>query len=79
MPEGVLFLMTNKDRPGIVGYVGTLMGKHNVNIAAMSSEPRHRGRPCLDGVEPGQRARPRQRWRNFRNDPDISNVHVVKL
>src|SRR5262249_47394116 len=29
VPEGVLFLMNNKDRPGIVGYLGTLMGKHN--------------------------------------------------
>ena len=36
MPEGVLFLMNNKDRPGIVGYIGTLMGKYNVNIANMS-------------------------------------------
>src|SRR5947207_2264418 len=36
VPEGVLFLMNNKDRPGIVGYLGTLMSKHNVNIASMS-------------------------------------------
>ena len=36
VPNGVVFLMNNKDRPGIVGYIGTLMGKHNVNIASMS-------------------------------------------
>jgi D-3-phosphoglycerate dehydrogenase len=35
-PGGVLFLLENRDRPGIVGHVGTLMGKHNVNIASMS-------------------------------------------
>jgi D-3-phosphoglycerate dehydrogenase len=35
-PEGVLFLLENRDRPGIVGYVGTLLGKHGVNIASMS-------------------------------------------
>jgi D-3-phosphoglycerate dehydrogenase len=35
-PEGVLFLFENKDRPGIVGHVGTLMGKHKINIAGMS-------------------------------------------
>ncbi len=35
-PEGVLFLFENNDRPGIVGQVGTLFGKHNVNIASMS-------------------------------------------
>jgi D-3-phosphoglycerate dehydrogenase len=35
-PEGVLFLFENRDRPGMVGHVGTLFGKHNVNIASMS-------------------------------------------
>lgn len=35
-PEGVLFIFENKDRPGIVGEVGTLFGKHGVNIASMS-------------------------------------------
>lgn len=35
-PDGVLFLFENKDRPGIVGHVGTLFGKHGVNIAGMS-------------------------------------------
>jgi D-3-phosphoglycerate dehydrogenase len=35
-PEGVLFLLENRDRPGIVGYVGTMFGKHGINIAGMS-------------------------------------------
>jgi predicted amino acid-binding ACT domain protein len=35
-PEGVLLLLENRDRPGIVGHVGTMMGKHQVNIAGMS-------------------------------------------
>ena len=35
-PEGVLCIFENKDRPGIVGEVGTLFGKHGVNIASMS-------------------------------------------
>ena len=36
IPSGVVFLMNNKDRPGMVGHIGTLMGKHQVNIASMS-------------------------------------------
>jgi D-3-phosphoglycerate dehydrogenase len=36
VPSGVLFIMKNKDRPGMVGWIGTLMGKHHVNIAQMS-------------------------------------------
>jgi D-3-phosphoglycerate dehydrogenase len=35
-PEGVLFLLENRDRPGIVGHVGTMFGRHGINIAGMS-------------------------------------------
>jgi len=35
-PSGVVLLLENKDRPGIVGHLGTLLGKENVNIASMS-------------------------------------------
>src|SRR5207302_4197904 len=33
VPSGVVLLLNNKDRPGIVGYLGTLMARHKVNIA----------------------------------------------
>ncbi len=35
-PAGVVLLIENKDRPGIVGHLGTLLGRENVNIASMS-------------------------------------------
>jgi len=35
-PSGVLLLLENRDRPGIVGHLGTLLGKHGINIASMS-------------------------------------------
>jgi D-3-phosphoglycerate dehydrogenase len=35
-PEGVILLLENRDVPGIVGRVGTLLGTHGVNIASMS-------------------------------------------
>jgi D-3-phosphoglycerate dehydrogenase / 2-oxoglutarate reductase len=78
VPEGVLFLMTNKDRPGIVGYLGTLMGRHNVNIASMSLSRDIAGGHALtvlnlDSV-PSETV-----LEEIRKDPDISNVKVVKL
>jgi D-3-phosphoglycerate dehydrogenase / 2-oxoglutarate reductase len=78
VPEGVLFLMTNKDRPGIVGYLGTLMGRHNVNIASMSLSRDIAGGHALtvlnlDSV-PSETV-----LEEIRKDPDISNVRVVKL
>src|SRR5205814_7952263 len=35
-PHGVILVLENTDRPGIVGRIGTLLGEHNVNIATMS-------------------------------------------
>lgn len=78
VPSGVLFLMNNKDRPGIVGHIGTLMGKYNVNIASMSlSRDVEGGRALtvlnLDSVPP------RALIEELQKDPDISNVKVVTL
>jgi len=35
-PEGEMLVIHNLDVPGIIGSLGTLLGKHNINIAAMS-------------------------------------------
>jgi D-3-phosphoglycerate dehydrogenase len=34
--DGVLMIFTHRDVPGIIGRVGTIFGKHHVNIAQMS-------------------------------------------
>ncbi len=78
VPSGVLFLMTNKDRPGIVGYIGTLMGKHKINIASMSLSRDNKGGHALtvlnlDSVPPAALLE------EIQQDPDISNVRVVTL
>jgi D-3-phosphoglycerate dehydrogenase len=36
IPQGHLLLVKNEDRPGVVGHIGTLLGKRQVNIARMS-------------------------------------------
>ncbi|MBE9581266.1 MAG: phosphoglycerate dehydrogenase [Proteobacteria bacterium] len=35
IPEGHLLLIHNVDKPGAIGSIGTVLGKHNVNIARM--------------------------------------------
>ena len=35
VPSGCMLLVTNIDRPGIVGQVGMFLGKNNINIAGM--------------------------------------------
>jgi D-3-phosphoglycerate dehydrogenase len=78
VPEGVLFLMNNKDRPGIVGHIGTLMGKHHVNIASMSLSRDQAGGQALTVLNLDS-VPPQALLDELRQDPDISNVRVVKL
>jgi D-3-phosphoglycerate dehydrogenase len=35
-PAGEMIVIQNWDRPGIIGNLGTLLGKHNINIASMT-------------------------------------------
>jgi len=78
IPEGVLLLLTNKDRPGIVGYLGTLMAKHQVNIASMSLNRDTAGGHALTVMNLDS-APPAEALAALRQDPDITNVHVAKL
>jgi D-3-phosphoglycerate dehydrogenase len=46
-PHGVLLVLENTDRPGIVGRIGTLLGEHGVNIATMSLSRNQAGGTAL--------------------------------
>ena len=78
LPNGVVFLMNNKDRPGIVGYIGTLMARHNVNIASMSLSRDAAGGEALTVLNLDS-VPPTSLLDEIQKDPDISNVRVVKL
>ena len=78
VPEGVLFLVRNEDRPGVVGHIGVLLGRHNVNIASMSLSRDNKGGHALtvlnlDSVPPADL------MEDLKNDPGISSMQVVKL
>jgi D-3-phosphoglycerate dehydrogenase len=78
VPFGVVLLLRNTDRPGMVGHLGTMIGKHHVNIASMSlSRDAAGSQPLmvlnLDNVPP------QALLDEIQSDPDITNVKVVKL
>ncbi|MBV9462928.1 MAG: phosphoglycerate dehydrogenase [Verrucomicrobiae bacterium] len=77
-PHGILFLMANKDRPGIVGHIGTIMGKHKVNIASMSLSREKLGGEALtvlnlDSV-PSEAC-----MAEIKRDPDIYWAKIAEL
>ncbi|QYM80542.1 phosphoglycerate dehydrogenase [Horticoccus luteus] len=45
--SGKLLLIENRDQPGMIGYVGTLLGKDGVNIANMSLSRQEAGQTAL--------------------------------
>jgi D-3-phosphoglycerate dehydrogenase len=45
IPEGNILVLSNNDKPGVIGDIGMLMAKHNINIAWM-----HFGRESAGGL-----------------------------
>jgi D-3-phosphoglycerate dehydrogenase len=76
--SGTLLLLNNKDRPGMVGHLGTLLGKHNVNIASMSLNRDAAGGYALTVLNLDSPP-PQAVLEELQRDPDIRNVHVVTL
>lgn len=77
-PEGVLLIFFNKDRPGIVGFIGTLLSKYNINIASMDLCRDIAGGKALT-VLSLDTAPPQSVIEEIKKDPDISGVKVVKM
>ena len=78
IPEGVMIAFDNIDKPGIVGKVGTILGKRDINIASL-----HMGRSS-----PGGRAMsvynvdspvPPDALKELTALDELSNVRVVTL
>ena len=78
VPEGVLLVLTNKDRPGIVGYLGTVMSRHQVNIASMSLNRDDAGGEALTVLNLDSVPSPAA-LEEIQRDPDIRNVRIIKL
>jgi D-3-phosphoglycerate dehydrogenase len=76
--SGTLLLLNNKDRPGIVGHLGTILAKHKVNIANMSLSRDTAGGLALTVLNLDS-APPAAVVDELQKDADISNVKVVKL
>jgi D-3-phosphoglycerate dehydrogenase / 2-oxoglutarate reductase len=77
-PAGILLLLENHDRPGIVGMVGSMMGTHNVNIAGMSLSRNEIGGKALTilnlDTAPGEEV-----IRDLLANKDIYSAHVIQL
>ena len=77
-PHGVVLVLENSDRPGMVGRIGTLLGDHGVNIATMSLSRNQEGGTALTVLNldtpPTEDV-----LRSIRASEDILSAQVIQL
>lgn len=77
-PHGVVLVLENTDRPGMVGRIGTLLGDHGVNIATMSLSRNQAGGTALTVLNldsaPGE-----ELLGKIRASEDIRSAQVIEL
>ena len=78
--EGKLIYMRNRDVPGVVGKVGTILGKHNVNIANFSlGRKGQAGNGEAIAVVQVDNAPPETALQELQHASEIQEVRVVHL
>jgi len=77
-PHGVILVLENTDRPGMVGRIGTLLGKHDVNIATMSLSRNQAGGTALTVLNLDS-APDETLLEEIRKSDDIRNAQVIEL
>ncbi len=76
--DGILLLFTHQDVPGLIGFIGTIFGKHKVNIAQMMVGRQLPGGEAI-GVLNLDSFPSDEALAEVRNHPAISSLSVVKL
>jgi D-3-phosphoglycerate dehydrogenase len=77
-PHGVVLVLENTDRPGMVGRVGTLLGGHGVNIATMSLSRNQAGGTALTVLNLDT-APSEKLLTEIRASEDIHSAQVIQL
>ncbi|MFM7148659.1 MAG: ACT domain-containing protein, partial [Gemmataceae bacterium] len=76
--DGLMLLFQHRDVPGLIGYIGTIFGKHKVNIAQMTVGRQVAGGEAIAVLNldspPTDAA-----LQEVRAHPEISTVSMVKL
>jgi D-3-phosphoglycerate dehydrogenase len=76
--DGVMLIFTHRDLPGLIGFIGTIFGKHQVNIAQMTVGRQVAGGEAIAVLNLDSQP-PEEAIREVSTHPQISSVSVVKL
>ncbi len=77
-PEGYILMLHNRDVPGVVGSVGTLLGEAKINIARLELGREHVGGLAVSLVHVDDPV-PEVVMEKLRRLPNIISAHLIKL
>lgn len=78
VPEGYMLVIANKDVPGIIGQIGTILGKNNINIAGMSFGRDEKGGKAVSVLNIDSDV-PKKVLDEIRKAKNIEEAKLVKL
>ncbi|MBI2540757.1 MAG: ACT domain-containing protein, partial [Deltaproteobacteria bacterium] len=78
VPEGYILILHNRDVPGVVGAVGTFLGKNKINIAAMELGREKVGGMAISLFHVDDPV-PKETLEALRELPNIVTAELVKL
>jgi len=76
--DGVMLIFTHRDVPGLIGFIGTIFGKHNVNIAQMTVGRQMPGGEAIAVLNLDSQP-PEAALEEVRGHAKITSLSVVKL
>ena len=73
-----MLVTRNRDVPGVIGRVGTILGAHEINISRFHLGRRERGGEAMAVIEVDAAA-DAETLDALRSLPEILSVHVIEL
>jgi len=78
VPEGVLLVCYNEDKPGIMGHIGTVLGQKGINIASMTLGRKEKGGPAITVLNLDQEVDMEVLYK-IKEFPAINSVRLVRI
>ena len=78
IPEGNMLFIRNMDRPGVIGSLGMILGKNNINIAAMTFGRKEAQGEAISLINVDS-AVSAEILKEIQSAKDITNVKAIKL
>lgn len=78
VPSGYILILINEDKPGIIGNVGVILGKNNINIAGMTLGRKELGAKAVTMLNVDSRV-PEDVLKQIAKAPNIIDIKMVEL